>query len=342
MLFSPFLVSSLAICVLKRFSNKVGLLDMPGGRKEHKVATPLVGGIAIYLGILAGILCLTPTGVWHHDGSFVLASLCILVIGVVDDAYDVSPYIRFAVQLGALSLMIYWGGVQVHVLGNIFGHGNIGLTPGWSTLLTLFGAATLINAMNMLDGLDGLAGGLALTMLASLAGIAFLSGQMLDGQILVMISSAVLAFLCFNFPWRAGQKASVFMGDAGSTLLGFMLAWFTIKLSQQPGSIATPPVMLWVVAVPLMDLAVVFLLRLREGRSPFKPGSEHIYYRLMGLGLNRAHTTWVMVAISLITQLIVWIWIQQKSADAMVFGGFLTVFLIYLLASVLQFRRKST
>lgn len=337
MLLAPFLATTFAIVLLTRASHKVGLLDMPGGRKEHGSATPVVGGIAIYLGILAGVTLLLPD-IWTAYASFMGVALLILVVGVLDDLHDISARLRLLVQLVALSLMVFWGHIKLTHLGDLFGHGNIGLNI-FGIPLTLFGAATLVNALNMMDGLDGLAGSITLTMLASLCGIAYFSGFMQEAHVLMIIVMTLASFLCFNFPLWPGKKASLFMGDAGSTLLGFILAWFTIDLSQRTGSIASPVIMLWVVAVPLLDLAIVFLKRLKAGRSPFKPGNEHLYYSLIAKGLSRTQSTLVILAMTIVSQLIAWAMIRYHVQDAMVLSAFLVTFLIYLAVNVVQSRR---
>ncbi|MFI4957135.1 MAG: MraY family glycosyltransferase [Gammaproteobacteria bacterium] len=331
-----FLVAAVAIVLLKLMAVKVGLLDMPGGRKDHAIATPLVGGIAIYLGLIAGMLLL-PTATWMAYVSFMAGGFLILAVGVLDDMHDISARIRLLAQLVALAIMVFWGQVQLNHLGPLFGKGVLGL--GWMGVpLTLFGAATVINAMNMMDGIDGLAGSIALMMLTSLFGIAFVSGLPLEAFIIGLVIAPLMAFLCFNFPFWSGKKASVFMGDAGSTLLGFILAWFTIYLSQQPQSIASPAIMLWVVAVPIMDLAVVFIKRLRQGRSPFKPGNEHLYCVLLSKGLSRAQATWVILGLTIITQCVAWGMIRNQWPDSAVLGVFLLAFLIYLIIDMVQSR----
>ena len=333
---TAFLATIFAIVVLKPIANKVGLLDIPGGRKDHEAATPLMGGIAIYIGLLVGILML-PRATWMAYSSFLTGGFLILAVGVLDDMHDISARIRLLAQLVGLAIMVFWGEVQLHHLGPLFGKGP--LTLSWLAIpLTLFGAATVINSMNMMDGIDGLAGSISLLMLTSLFGIAFVSGLPLEAYILGLVIAALVGFLIFNFPLWASKKASVFMGDAGSTLIGFILAWFTIYLSQQPQSIASPAIMLWIVAVPIMDLALVFLKRLRHGRSPFKPGNEHLYCVLLSKGLSRVQSTWVIVGLTLITQCVAWGMIRNHWPDSAVLSAFLISFLIYLTVDMVQSR----
>ncbi len=312
-----------ALFLLKSFSTQMGLLDFPGGRKEHETATPLVGGIAIYLGLITGSLFLP-----YIPYTMLAASLLVVMLGVWDDRYDISPLIRLFIQLLALCMMVFAGKVALKHFGPLFGKGALHLGV-WSVPLTLFGAATLINAMNMIDGLDGLAGSLALLTSLSLTGIAWASGLPSQSLILAMISTALLVFLCFNFPLWPGRKASVFLGDAGSTLIGFILAWFTIDLSQQSATIAPPAVMLWVVAVPIMDLAVVFLKRLKQGRSPFKPGKEHIQDVLMRQGLSRFQSLWVILGMGATGQIVAWGMMLRQVPDSVVLGSFLITFGVY-------------
>jgi UDP-GlcNAc:undecaprenyl-phosphate GlcNAc-1-phosphate transferase len=283
----------------------------------------LVGGIAVYIGMFAGMLCLP-----HAPYALLGAGLLILSVGVWDDLHDISPRLRLCVQLAALCVMIFAGKVMLDHFGPLFGKGDLHLR--WFAIpLTLFGAATLINAMNMVDGLDGLAGSLALTAFLSLCGVAWASGLVYQTAALGVVSAAILAFLCFNFPFWPGKQAGVFMGDAGSTLIGLILAWFTIDLSQQAGSIAPPAIMLWIVALPIMDLAVVFIQRLKQGRSPFKPGKEHIQNVLLEKGFSRTQTVWVILGMALLGQAIAWSMMIAHVPDPIVLGSFLGVFMLY-------------
>jgi UDP-GlcNAc:undecaprenyl-phosphate GlcNAc-1-phosphate transferase len=323
-----FTLTFICILVLKPVAYKMGLVDWPGGRKEHARPTPLIGGIALLLGFL-GALLLLPVSLMPFRGLIFGAALLVFV-GVLDDYHELSPRGRLLAQLTALTVMIFWSHVQLTDLGNLFGQGEIHLT--WFALpLTLFGAASLINAINMLDGLDGQSGSIVLIALCSLMGLAFASGVPDQGMVLGLVVAAVLAYLCFNFPlpWRA--HASCFMGDAGSMFLGFILAWFTISLSQQPHTLARPALMLWIAAVPLLDLATVFIKRIRTGRSPLHAGRDHLHHRLQDRGFSKRGTLGVVITATLATNLIAWVMIFCQVPDFWVLLGFLALFGVYFM-----------
>jgi UDP-GlcNAc:undecaprenyl-phosphate GlcNAc-1-phosphate transferase len=204
-----FIFTVLTILVLKKWANKIRLVDMPGGRKQHALPTPIVGGIAMFIGLYAGLVYL-PT-VFLPYRSFMVIGMFILIVGILDDLHDISARIRLALQLVAVSFMIFWGHVCLEQLGGLFSEATFYL--GYMAVpITLFGAATLINAVNMLDGIDGLAGSLSLIAFISLAAIASYSGQHQTALVLMLFSTAVLAYLVFNFPWWPARKAVVFMG----------------------------------------------------------------------------------------------------------------------------------
>jgi UDP-GlcNAc:undecaprenyl-phosphate GlcNAc-1-phosphate transferase len=217
------------IVFFRRHAPQLGLVDVPGGRKQHHDEVPMVGGLAMFGGLVVAALA---TGGVLTANAAILAGLALLVLlGFVDDRNELSARTRFIVQAAAALIMVYWGGVRLDNLGNLFGYGDV-IMGRWSVPMTVFAVLGVINAMNMIDGADGLAGGLALMALLVLSVIA---GGDLGGTLLLPLAAAVAGFLVFNLrtPWR--DRASVFMGDAGSMLLGFALAWYTVDILQRAG-----------------------------------------------------------------------------------------------------------
>jgi UDP-GlcNAc:undecaprenyl-phosphate GlcNAc-1-phosphate transferase len=280
-----------AILVLRRYAEPLGLLDHPGHRKLHAGSVPLVGGLAIFAGVLTGAL------VDHHQLPFfaqiLLGTSAILVlIGALDDRHDLSVHARLMVQTAAILVMVGTTGVYIHSLGRLFGHD---LTLGWFGIpLTVVAVIGLVNAFNMMDGIDGLAGGLTLVCAAA---ILHFSGASPAGMLTLMtlLIAAILPYLATNLG-LLGRK--IFMGDAGSVLIGYLLSWILIYLSQQPDSHLSPVDVLWCVALPVLDTLAVMFRRLREHKSPFKPDRGHIHHILMGMGLGSRATLVVLLALA--------------------------------------------
>ena len=281
------------VLLLRRQAVRLGLMDEPGGRKQHHGLVPLVGGLAMFGGLLAAAML---SGLSQTNAALLLALALLVVKGYLDDRFDLRPALRFSVQALAALIMVYWGDVRLENLGNLFGFGDV-LLGRWSLPMTVFAVLGVINAMNMIDGADGLAGGLALVALLAFATFASVGG-FLGGTVLLPLLFAVVGFMLFNArsPFRA--RAAVFMGEAGSVLLGFSLAWYAIDLASVR-EVFTPITAVWILAVPLMDTIGLMLRRLLKGRSPFAPDNEHLHHILQRAGFSHAQTVlivWLIAA----------------------------------------------
>ncbi|MBK1633621.1 hypothetical protein CKO31_23320 [Thiohalocapsa halophila] len=279
------LVGTTALALLLRGpARRVGLVDHPSVRKTHCTPTPLTGGIALFLAASAGLLLAAP----ETPGLIpVLAGGALLVgFGAFDDIREIDYRLRFLVQAAAAACLVLGADVRVESLGNLLGFGEIQLGL-LSVPFSIFAIVGLINAINMLDGLDGLAGGVTIVSLAALLLAAAAAVPVLVMPALVL-AAAVLGFLLVNyrFPWR--KRAPVFMGDAGSTFLGYCLAWFVIALPQQAPDTVTPIAALWLVGLPVADTLATIWRRKRQGLCAFDAGHNHIHHLLQraGFGIN--------------------------------------------------------
>jgi UDP-GlcNAc:undecaprenyl-phosphate GlcNAc-1-phosphate transferase len=155
-----------------------------------------------------------------------------------------------------------------------------------------------MNAMNMIDGLDGLAGGIGLIAAAWLGVAAGLCGLFNVAQLLAIFVAAIAAFLIFNLrhPWR--RHAAVFLGDAGSMFLGFILVWFAVKISQSAPRDFNAISAVWILGVPIMDTVYVMLGRLLRGLSPFSADRRHVHHTLIYMGLSETKTSWFLLGVS--------------------------------------------
>jgi len=283
--------SVLAILVLRRYAGAMGLVDHPNERKHHTGSVPLVGGLAVFLGVLAGALV---WGQFQTFGQVLLGTSCVLVLlGALDDRYDLSVRTRLLVQTVVILTVIGFTGVYIHTLGHIFGYE---LVLGWVGIpVTVVAVIGLLNAFNMMDGIDGLAGSLALVSIAAIA--LFAGPGALQGSLVLitLLAIAAIPYLAANLGLM-GRK--IFMGDAGSMVVGYLLAWTLIRLSQHPGSHLSPVDVLWCVALPVLDTLAVMYRRLRQGMSPFKPDRGHIHHILLGIGLGPRACLVALVALA--------------------------------------------
>ncbi|HEU0152043.1 MAG TPA: MraY family glycosyltransferase [Arenimonas sp.] len=274
------LLMPLALPLARRF----GLVDHPGGRKDHGCAMPVVGGLVIYLVVVAGFLLFEQTNslrTWAFIGG---AGLLVLV-GQLDDYYDLRWTWRIGAQSVAALLMALAGGVMATNLQDVFGFAaaNIGLL---AVPFTVFIVVGVINALNMADGVDGLAGSLSVVALVLFAAFGLYSGNLLVVERMLAVAAAVLGFLVWNarFPWQA--RAKVFLGNGGSMLLGFTIAYGSVRLSQAPDHPVSPVLGPWALALPLIDCVALMIRRWRQGRSPFAADRHHMHHMLLDAGFR--------------------------------------------------------
>jgi UDP-GlcNAc:undecaprenyl-phosphate GlcNAc-1-phosphate transferase len=289
----------LAIKVLRPIAIYFNLVDVPTQRKQHVGHIPLIGGLSIYVGVLVAILAVYPI----HDKLFYLlasASL-ILVAGLVDDLKELGVWVRILIQSIACLIMIKGAGVYVESLGDLFGMGEIHLGQ-WGVPFTLVGVIGLVNAINMSDGIDGLTGSLALVAILGVFAFESISGNYRLFDFLLVTAAALVPYLLTNLAIISNRK--IFLGDAGSMFIGFILAWVLIELSQGSsaanGKAMEPISVLWCVALPVIDTLVVIIKRLRAGRSPFHPDRSHFHHMLQDLGLSPRQALLAMVGMALV------------------------------------------
>jgi len=284
-----------SLFVVRKAAKLIGLVDHPHGRKQHKDVTPLAGGIALCITLL--YLLFHNPNLLANSSLYAMSIIFLTTVGAIDDKYDIHYSIRFAVQAILSIAMMALGGIELNNLGNIFGFGEIYL-GGWGYLITTVAVIAAINAFNMVDGIDGLLGCLSIVTFGSLALIINNDGQQTLAYFCLAIVVSILPYILLNLG-ALGRKRKVFMGDAGSMLVGFTVVW-VLLLSSQNGK--TPPLQpvtaLWLISVPLMDMVTLTIRRIQRGDSPFKPDREHLHHLFQNLGLTPRQTLVVIIAIS--------------------------------------------
>ncbi|MBL4240365.1 UDP-N-acetylglucosamine--undecaprenyl-phosphate N-acetylglucosaminephosphotransferase [Vibrio fluvialis] len=322
-----FFFSLASLFLLRKVAKVVDLVDKPNTRKLHNGAIPLVGGISICVSLLyflfnnQNIIPNTP-----------LYSVCLIIlvtVGALDDKYDISFKIRFAIQAALSVAMMVMGGIELHTIGNVLGMGNI--TLGWlGYVITIFAVVGAINAFNMVDGIDGLLGGLSIVTFGGLSIMLAHDGQTNIAYLCIVIIVIMMPYILFNLG-AFGRKRKVFMGDAGSMLIGFTVIWILLLSSQNGKNPPLQPVTaLWLIAVPLMDMAAIMIRRIRRGDSPFKPDREHLHHIFQRLGLSSFQTLFAICFIAAVYASIGIYSEIREVPEYIMFYTFILCFIIYM------------
>ncbi len=288
------MLSAGAVLILRPLATRGGLLDHPGGRKRHEGSTPLVGGIAILIALWISSTMFV-RGYDHYTALYIGLTL-LAVVGMFDDLNGVSPLSKLAFQFFAAILMTSWGEVSLHSLGDLLYKRDV-LLYAWGIPLTLLATLSVVNAINMTDGMDGLAGGLSFIVFGWFAWLAHDIGNPGAFRICLLMCGAIAGFLLFNMPSPLRRRL-VFLGDAGSLLLGYGISWFSVELSQKEynaGAHVPPAVMLWVVGLILVDLLAVVLRRAIQGRNPLSADRTHLHHLLLRMGFSTKQTVWFLL-----------------------------------------------
>jgi UDP-GlcNAc:undecaprenyl-phosphate GlcNAc-1-phosphate transferase len=290
------LFTGLLLWMLQPVAHRYGLVDYPHGRKDHALPTPITGGVSIAVAVLA-TLFLVGDGV---PGllPFATSAMILIVVGLVDDAFDLRWWWRVLSQVTAALIMVYWGGVRVEYIGLLFSDAPVVL-GAWSVPFTVFATVGIINAVNMADGADGLAGSLCLAALLMLGMAAIYAGNDALFGILLPVAAAIVAFLGFNmrFPWQ--RCARVFLSNAGSTFLGFTIAWMAFRLTQNAAHPVSPVLAPWLLAIPVIDCLALIARRIKLGRSPFHADRDHLHHMLLDAGFTPTQIALWLATLSL-------------------------------------------
>jgi UDP-GlcNAc:undecaprenyl-phosphate GlcNAc-1-phosphate transferase len=281
MLFLTTLLISIIVTIAlmpyaKELAYRLQAVDHPNHRKVHEHIMPKCGGMAMAVGAM------TPVFLWAPMSPFVkglmIGTLIIVLFGVADDIKDLSPYTKLLGQLMAALVAILVGGIKISDLGAFLPAGLV--VSDWAAMpLTIFVIVGVTNATNLSDGLDGLAGGIALLIFLCIGYLGISNQDWVVAMVSIATGGAVFGFLRFNT-----HPAKLFMGDAGSQLLGFVAILLSIKLTQQTAqlSVILPLIIL---GLPILDTLTVMIRRLTKGRSPFAADRNHFHHQLIEIGL---------------------------------------------------------
>ncbi len=290
-----FILVVLLVPPLRKLARICGIVDLPGGRKKHKKATPPIGGIIIFSifmiwGVVSGVVDL------QQYWSLYMGLIILLMTGAIDDQFYIPAKVKLILQLFAASIVAFGGNVQAAYLGNLFGLGVV-WTGCLSYPFTLIAIVLLINAMNLIDGIDGLLGGVSIVFFTLFMVAAISSSWYGQAQVLGLIIAVISGFLVFNLrnPWR--HKASLFLGDAGSTSIGLLVAWFSVHLARSPEAPLEPIVVAWIIGFPIFDTCAQFYRRIRNGQDPFAPDRGHFHHHFVNAGIPVRYATPFIVGV---------------------------------------------
>lgn len=301
-----FIVTRISIPVILTIAKEKKLVDLPNDRKIHKTPIPSLGGVGIFGGFALG--CLISTSFIHTPEFqyFMAAALVVFFFGLKDDILIISPVKKLCGQVMAALLIVYKGDLRFSDFYGVFNL-NAG-NPVYGFIFTFFTVIVIMNAFNLIDGVDGLATSLGL-MVSVLLGIYFLKTGFPPYAVLSFsLTGSLVAFLFFNF-----HPAKIFMGDAGSQLIGMVSAILVIKFI-----ITAPENPVWaihnspalgfsILFVPLLDTLRVFIIRILKRKSPFVADRNHIHHILLDKGLSHRNVSFILLLFSILNVILVYL-----------------------------------
>ncbi|MBR4995928.1 MAG: undecaprenyl/decaprenyl-phosphate alpha-N-acetylglucosaminyl 1-phosphate transferase [Alistipes sp.] len=290
----PILVAAVTVFMIHPTLVKVALLkqivDNPNARKLNKTPIPVLGGVGVFFGIM---FSMAVAGYYFSDldtpVNVILAMLLLLYTGVGDDILDLSPMLRFAMQIFAVCLIMFLGGVYIDNFHGIWGIYDLPKIVAGG--LTVFSCVGIINALNLIDGVDGLCSGYGI--FASLL-FAFCFVRIGDVEYSLLAFSMFGALVPFVIHNVFGHKTKMFLGDGGSLVIGFLCALFVTRIIQTGSDVVTGSTVsftLAVLSIPVFDTVRVMLARIAQRRSPFSPDKTHLHHMFISLGFSHVITT---------------------------------------------------
>ena len=293
--------------LVRRAALRLGVIDRPNYRKIHVDPIPLLGGIAIYLAFIAAVLVFGNRYRLNELVGILVGASLVSFLGVWDDRRSLNPFLKLAGQFFAASILVMSG---VYIGTFPWEPVNIAVTLAWVVVVT--------NSLNLLDNMDGLSGGVGAVAAIFFLLLAAMNGQYLVGILSAALVGASLGFLAYNF-----NPASIFMGDAGSLFLGFVLAAVGIKLRFPEGlQIVTWMVPVLILGLPLFDTTLVIVSRLRRGWNPLTtPGKDHVSHRLVAMGNTRREAVLICYLICAGLGVVALFITQASTVEGYVVGG---------------------
>lgn len=299
-----------------RYALRHHIVDNPEARKIHRMPVPVMGGVAVHAGILAGCIAMTllVSGASIHWSLMTITAM--LVLGVWDDIKALSAILRLFVQFGIVGGYMAFTGYYIGSLHGFLGIHEISLWVGIP--LTLVAGAGIINAINMIDGIDGYSSGYGIMACSCFAVLFFIVGQRVWTSLAVIVAGALIPFFMHNV---FGSKSKMFIGDGGTMMIGFLMTIFTLgALSMNEGrrlesqGIGVIALTLAVLCIPVFDTLRVMTVRMLRGRSPFKPDKSHLHHLFIDMGFSHLAASIVILSINF-SVIVVWLLLWMTGAS---------------------------
>lgn len=339
----PFLVAFLTTLWIHPKILKIAiiknLVDNPDARKLQRRPTPVMGGIAVFFGIILGLSCSQIISSYNIF-IYVASMMIMLYIGTIDDILNLSPKLRFIVEIGLVAVLM---AVTGHSVNNFFGLWGLGEISIWfSTPLTIVAAVGIINAINLIDGVNGLSTGFCI-MASTIFAIMFtMSGNATMAIMAVTSAGAIIPFFLHNV---FGKETRMFIGDGGALVMGIIMSIFIINmLCSESMSVhfaakgmGLIPFCLAVLSIPVFDTLRVMTMRIIHGTSPFNADKTHLHHLFIDLGFSHIGTTFVILCLNILIVLVWWCsYLLGASIDVQLYivllMGILITFVFYKFA----------
>ncbi len=331
--FFAFVISFLITPLARKLAIKVGALDVPkSDRKIHKDAMPYFGGIAMYIAIIACMYVFLPST--KTNISVMIGATLLVLVGIVDDMYEMPAKIKLAFQILAAVIAVY-GGVRIYFITNPFHTAGLSFLNTFSIPITLIWIVGITNTINLIDGLDGLAAGVS-----GIAALALLFTVTPLGYSFIIVECAIVAGAAFGFLPHNFNPAKIFMGDTGSMLLGYMLSIVAVLGVAKSVAAITLIVPIFAIGLPILDTLFAIVRRLINKKPIMEADKEHLHHQLMKKGLNQKQTVLVLYGISIFLGLTA-VFISKTNTKTGIWVGVVVAILILILANKLNLIRKA-
>ncbi|MBR0339937.1 MAG: undecaprenyl/decaprenyl-phosphate alpha-N-acetylglucosaminyl 1-phosphate transferase [Alistipes sp.] len=299
-----------------KFAQKRNIVDNPNARKLQRNPVPVMGGVAVFFGLVSG-LCVSGIFVNVNELLPVIVAMSVMLcVGVIDDVSELSPWLRFVIEIAVVLMLIFTTHISLDSLQGLWGFYDL---PLWlSVPLTVFAVVGMINAINLIDGVDGLSSGFC--MMASIAfGALFIMTGNYDMAVLAAITLGSL--MPFFFHNVFGDKSKMFIGDGGSLMMGVAMSAYVVAVisvrdeafDAMPDGMGLVAFTMAVMAVPVFDTLRVMTMRILRRTSPFRPDKTHLHHLFIDLGFSHIATTLSVLSLNL---LVVLAWLIAYLAGA--------------------------
>lgn len=321
-----------------KFAQKRNIVDNPNARKLQRNPVPVMGGVAVFFGLVSG-LCVSGIFVNVNELLPVIVAMSVMLcVGVIDDVSELSPWLRFVIEIAVVLMLIFTTHISLDSLQGLWGFYDL---PLWlSAPLTVFAVVGMINAINLIDGVDGLSSGFC--MIASIAfGVLFIMTGNYDMAVLTAITMGSL--MPFFFHNVFGDRSKMFIGDGGSLMMGVAMSTYVVAVisvrdeafDAMPDGMGLVAFTMAVMAVPVFDTLRVMTMRILRRTSPFRPDKTHLHHLFIDLGFSHIATTLSVLSLNL---LVVLAWLISYLAGASVDVQFYVVIVSSVLVTAIFYK----